>query len=150
MSIVSQAHVRALLDSYTSANSQPTAVGAFVPTVEALSRVIDAVFFASLLREEGRSALARVVFGGYDHIGWRVTEPLEVTPKTLKKLSPFMDSPGVSFAVDPQNRIAGIQVGEPTPAMSVFATRPGRVVVAAGLRVMSLFEEGEWHNFDTD
>src|SRR5262249_28373547 len=116
--------------------------GCFEPTKELLGRTIDAVFWASLSEEEGKPALARVLFSNIRSPYCRI-QPREVSPTTLCKLSPLLDIPSNALLIRRDANIVGIgelQKGD----VGVVAHRPGRLAVLDGSMVLGVFEKGKW------
>jgi hypothetical protein len=118
------------------------ASGLFEPEPDLLRETIDAVFWASLSEEEGKPALARVLFGDIRDPYCRL-EPCEVTPDALRKLSPLLDASSNALLVRKDARIVGLAQWI-NRGVGVVAHRPGRVAVLDGSVVLGVFEKGNW------
>jgi hypothetical protein len=116
--------------------------GCFEPTTELLRRTIDAVFWASLSDEEGKPALARVLFSDIRSPYCRF-QPLEVSTTALCKLSPLLDLYSNALLIRRDAYIIGVgqwQNGD----IRVIARRPGRLAVLDGSMVLGVFDKGDW------
>jgi hypothetical protein len=116
--------------------------GCFEPTPELLRRTIDAVFWASLSEEEGKPALARVLFSDIRSPYCRL-QPCEVSTTALCKLSPLLDVSSNALLVRRDANIIGAgqwQSGD----IGVVARRPGRLAVLDGSMVLGVLDKGNW------
>jgi hypothetical protein len=97
-SIIDNATLAAVLEDV---NRPPlehrTGGGAREVTAEGLRCAIDAVFWAGQTEEEGKPVFARVAFADVPKGGCQFEEPVELSGKELRKLSPLMD--GMNDAV---------------------------------------------------
>jgi hypothetical protein len=74
---------------------------AHVPDGPAVERMVDAAFWASLRREEGREPRISLAFLPPEQAGiaLRLDHPLRLDPATLTKLSPAVERPGIHLGV---------------------------------------------------
>lgn len=114
-----------------------------LPAAAALQRSVQVVFFSSLMHEEGCPSLARIQLCDEPGNVARFADPAPLTTELLRRLSPAMSAPGLSLCVDSAMNVTGLSGGVP-PRFSLFAERPGRVVVCYGGLVLAIFEAGEW------
>jgi hypothetical protein len=116
--------------------------GRFHPPEELLSQTIDAVFWASLSQEEGKSALARVQFADIRD-PYCCLEPREVTAEAVRKLSPLLDIPSNALFIRRDAMIVGVGPWQ-THDFGIIANRPGRLAVLDGDMVLGVFDKGDW------
>ena len=71
------------------------------PDIAAIEAIIDATFWASLRREEGRSPKITMAFVPHDQVPQPLIfeRPLPLTPKILTKLGPAVERPGIHLGV---------------------------------------------------
>lgn len=117
--------------------------GMFAVGRELVRRAIDAAFWASLTREEGRHCRVNVRFGTPRGALCRIA-PVPLGPHVLRKLSPLQDGPENAVLLDGAANIVGIGWGS-NAGLQVSAFRPGVLVVSCLGRVLAVLEEGEWH-----
>src|SRR5258705_11799296 len=72
-----------------------------VPDALTIERIINAAFWASLRREEGRAPTISLAYLPPEAAGTslRVEKPLPLDPATLTKLSPAVERPGIHLGV---------------------------------------------------
>jgi hypothetical protein len=100
------------------------------------------VFWASLSDEEGKPALARVLFGDIRNPYCRL-QPREVSTSALCKLAPLLDVPSNALLIRRDANIVGVgqwQNGD----IGVVAPRPGHLAVVDGSMVLGVFDRGNW------
>jgi hypothetical protein len=142
--VVTEAEVKDLLAAH-NLDDVPLAPAAdsYMPSIELLSSVINAVFWASLAEEEGRPANVRVRFAEPDANTCRF-KPRPLSAHELRKLSPLMDGAQNTLLVSGTGNLVGVSSGLAF-AMSVIATGPGRLVVFDKAHVVGLLEDGAWN-----
>ncbi len=116
--------------------------GAFDPPPVLLRQTIDAVFWASLSNEEGRPALARVLFADTRSPHCRL-QPRPVSPAALCKLSPLLDVTSNALLLRRNGNLVGVgqwQNGD----FGIVARRPGMLAVLDSSVVLGVFERGSW------
>jgi hypothetical protein len=76
---------------------------AALPDVEAIERIIDAAFWASLRREEGYVPTISIAFlpPEQDPSPMRFNQPLTFSPNVLSKIAPVVERPGIHLGVWP-------------------------------------------------
>ena len=74
---------------------------AHVPDGPAVERMVDAAFWASLRREEGREPRISLAYLPPEQAGMslRLDHPLSLDPATLTRLSPAVERPGIHLGV---------------------------------------------------
>ena len=77
--------------------------GERAPGVAAIERLINAAFWASLRREEGREPTISLAYVPREAVGTAlfVERPLPLTPDTLTRLAPAVERPGIHLGVWP-------------------------------------------------
>src|SRR2546428_2061720 len=80
---------------------QRAGIKAEVPEAAAIERIINAAFWASLRREEGRAPTISLAYLPPEAGGTAlfVERPLPLTPATLTKLAPAVERPGIHLGV---------------------------------------------------
>jgi hypothetical protein len=111
-----------------------------LPPFELLQRAVNAVFWSSLSKEEGRPSLARLRFSEASDPACQL-EAVELSPASLRKLSPLLDASSQALLVDRSGKIVGIGT---SGDIAVVATRPGRLAILRSGVVLGVLEEGEW------
>jgi hypothetical protein len=116
--------------------------GCFEPTADLLRQTIDAVFWASLSKEEGKPALARVRFADIREPYCQL-EPRAVSTDSLRKLSPLLDEPSNALLVRKDANIVGVGKWR-DGNVRIVAHRPGHLAVLDDSVVLGVFDKGEW------
>jgi hypothetical protein len=104
------------------------------PDVETIEALIDAAFWASLQREEGRSPRISLAYLPPEASGHAMefTRPLPLNPRDLSKLAPAVERPGIHLGVWPRGgelRVWGTGRTVPTNTLVLEVMEPGLVVV---------------------
>jgi hypothetical protein len=78
-----------------------SAGAAYLPDASAVERIVDAAFWASLRREEGRAPTISLAYLPPDEAGHplRFERPLPLDPATLTRLAPAVERPGIHLGV---------------------------------------------------
>ncbi len=107
---------------------------AIAPDAAAIERIINAAFWASLRREEGRAPTISLAYLPREAAGTAllVERPLTLDPATLTKLAPAVERPGIHLGVWPDGnelRIWGATRAIPPLCFVVEVIEPGLLVV---------------------
>src|SRR5258706_543653 len=78
---------------------QAAGIKADIPDAATIERIINAVFWASLRREEGRAPTISVAYLPPAGTALLVEHPLPLDPATLTKLAPAVERPGIHLGV---------------------------------------------------
>jgi sensor domain DACNV-containing protein len=76
-----------------------TGIKADIPDATTIERIINAAFWASLRREEGRAPTISLAYLPPGGTGLFVERPLALEPTTLTKLAPAVERPGIHLGV---------------------------------------------------
>jgi hypothetical protein len=104
------------------------------PDAATIERIIDAAFWASLRREEGRAPKISLAFLPPEKAGAAllVERPLPLDPTTLTRLAPAVERPGIHLGVWPSNgelRLWGATRTIPPLCFVVETVEPGLLVI---------------------
>jgi hypothetical protein len=122
------------------------------PDAAAVEALIDAGFWASLLREEGYAPEISLAFLPPERAvrPLRLLEPLPLTPRALARLAPAVERPGIHLGVSREGgelRVWGTTLGVPSFCMVLEVLGPGLLVVkhrthddSAKFRNVAVFE----------
>jgi hypothetical protein len=104
------------------------------PDAATIERLINAAFWASLRREEGREPTISLAYVSRDDIstGLFVEKPLPLDPNTLIKLAPAVERPGIHLGVWPNGtdlQVWGATRNLPAYTFVVEVIEPGLLVV---------------------
>ncbi|HVH12045.1 MAG TPA: hypothetical protein VM759_03285 [Longimicrobium sp.] len=104
------------------------------PDVETIQALIDAAFWASLQREEGRSPRISLAFLPPEEAGHAMifARPLALNAYGLSKLAPAVERPGIHLGVWPDGgalRVWGTGRSVPTNTLVLEVMAPGLVVL---------------------
>jgi hypothetical protein len=104
------------------------------PDVDTVEHLVDAGFWASLLREEGRPPQVSLawVSPGVARDAMRFERPFALDPRRLAKLAPAVERPGIHLGVwrvDGELVVWGATREVPTLALVVEVAEPGLVVI---------------------
>jgi hypothetical protein len=104
------------------------------PEVETIEGLIDAAFWASLQREEGRSPRISLAYLPPDAAGHAMvfSRPLALNASNLSKLSPAVERPGIHLGVWPHGgelRVWGAGRAVPTGTLVLEVMDPGLLVL---------------------
>jgi hypothetical protein len=105
------------------------------PNTTTIARIIDATFWASLRREEGRSPKISLAFFSPEQVPQPLIfeRPLPLTPKVLTKLGPAVERPGVHLGVfhngDGELYVWGATRKVPSFCFVLEVIEPGLLVV---------------------
>lgn len=113
------------------------------PSCDQLRCIIEAVFGASLTREEGKAALVAVQLSECKPNTCSLAK-IPCTSHSLRKLSPFCDSERNWIYCNSQLDLVGVGPLNGF-CLTVHAERPGVVVVALLDNVIAVLDESEWH-----
>jgi hypothetical protein len=130
---VAEHYHRHIAQAKSRAASPPTASGD-LPDAVTIERIINAAFWASLRREEGRSPTISLAYLPREAAGpaLLVERPLPLDPATLTKLAPAVERPGIHLGVWPNGnelRIWGATRVIPPLCFVVEVIEPGLLVV---------------------
>src|SRR5438093_371012 len=111
-----------------------TAPTELTPDADTIERIIDAAFWASLRREEGRAPTISLAYlpppaGGTALL---IERPLPLDPATLTRLSPAVERPGIHLGVWPNGnelRVWGATRSIPPLCFVVEVIEPGLLVI---------------------
>jgi len=112
-----------------------TATSAAIPDAATIERIINAAFWASLRREEGRVPTISLAYLAPPATGNAlfIERPLPLDPPTLTRLSPAVERPGIHLGVWPDGdgdlRIWGATRTIPPLCFVVEVIEPGLLVV---------------------
>ena len=109
-------------------------VRALIPDAAAVVAMVEAAFWASLRREEGRSTLVSLAFVPPDRAGSPLTfaSPLPLAPDALARLAPAVERPGVHLGVwrdSGELRVWGATRTLPELCFVIEVVEPGLVVL---------------------
>jgi len=104
------------------------------PDAATIERLINAAFWASLRREEGREPTISLAYVSRDDVGTAlfVEKPLPLDPDTLIKLAPAVERPGIHLGVWPNGtdlQVWGATRNLPAYTFVVEVIEPGLLVV---------------------
>src|SRR5258705_634955 len=105
------------------------------PDRAAIEAIIDATFWASLRREEGRSPKISLAFFPYEQVPQPLIfeHPLPLTPDVLTKLGPAVERPGIHLGVgrasDGELRVWGATRKVPSLCFVLEVIEPGLLVI---------------------
>ncbi|HEX4683394.1 MAG TPA: hypothetical protein VH277_11830 [Gemmatimonadaceae bacterium] len=107
---------------------------ALIPDSSAVAAMVDAVFWTSLRREEGRSPRLSIAFVPRDLAGWPLTfeRPLALHPDALASLAPAVERPGIHLGVWREGnelRVWGSARTLPEHCFVVEVVEPGLIVL---------------------
>ncbi|HWJ24288.1 MAG TPA: hypothetical protein VNS52_18160 [Gemmatimonadaceae bacterium] len=107
---------------------------ALVPDTATVATILDAAFWASLLREEGRSPRISLAFVPPQHAGQPMTfeQPLPLAPDALARLAPAVERPGVHLGVWDAGdgpRVWGAARTLPDRCLVLEVVEPGLLVI---------------------
>jgi len=106
------------------------------PDRDSIEAIIDATFWASLRREEGRSPMISIAFFPPEQVPQplRFEGPLPLTPKVLTKLGPAVERPGIHLGVFTDSssgelRVWGATRKVPSYCFILEVIEPGLLVI---------------------
>lgn len=117
-----------------------------LPTSIELASVINATFWASLQKEEGRTLLPSVYFGEprLDLPQWELQQPIKLAPRELAKLASGTDgnrcSVGIRRGVCGDLEIWGVSSVPATAGFSIQAVDPGSLIVQRQHRTLAILK----------
>ena len=120
---------------YSDAEQHPPDEVALLPDAQAIERIIDSAFWASLRREEGYIPKISLVFLRPEHTRAPLVfeRPLPLTPAGLAKLAPAVERPGIHLGVWREQRdeltVWGTTRDVPTFSFVLEVVDPGLLVV---------------------
>ena len=106
-----------------------------VPDAATVAAIVDVAFWASLLREEGRTTRVSLAFAPPDAAGqgFRFEQPVLLAPEPLTRLGPAVEQPGVHLGVWPDGAgqlvVWGATLAIPDLCFVLEVVEPGLVVL---------------------
>ncbi len=124
---------------FTRRTASAPAAGTPLPDARTIEALIDAAFWASLLREEGYSPEISLAFlpPGRAERAMRLAVPLPLGPRALARLAPAVERPGIHLGVwrqGPQLVVWGTTRAIPSLSFVVEVVGPGLLVVKHRIR----------------
>ncbi len=141
--------VRQTVSADWAKKESPQTVAAETPLAVDVAAILNNVFWASLLAEEGRPCLPCVFFGEpkTDTLQWKLLNGLVLNPKNLAKLSSGTDVEqcwiGIHRNAEGLLEMWGIVPFPVTPGLAVHAADPGSLVVKNSLSCLALFKPNQ-------
>lgn len=119
---------------HPAAADSPLPDAAPIPEPSAVATLVDAAFWASLLRVEGRSPRISLALAPPDGPGhpMMLERPLPLTPSSLNHLAPAVDRPGIHLGVWPMDgelRVWGAARALPALCLVLEVVEPGLIVL---------------------
>ena len=114
---------------------QLAGIEANIPDAATVERIINAAFWASLRREEGRAPTISLAYLSPEAAGTAllVERPLPLSPDTLTRLAPAVERPGIHLGVWPNGdgelRVWGATRNIPPLCFVVEVIEPGLLVI---------------------